>query len=90
MESKFIEKASAAVADKYRLAILTETAKTGSLSCSKIPELTGLSQPCVSHHVKILVDSELVMAQKEGRCLTLFINREKMQQLSQFFTALVE
>lgn len=85
MESKFIEKASNAVADKYRLSILIEIAKKGSLSYSDVQELTGLSQPCVSHHVKILTESDLITSQKEGRSVNLSINKDAMQQLSQFF-----
>jgi DNA-binding transcriptional ArsR family regulator len=88
MENKFVEKASNAVADKYRLAILLEIARKGSVSPSEVQELTGLSQPCVSHHVKILTESDLILSQKEGRSVNLRINKEKMGQLSQFFTQL--
>ncbi len=90
MESKFVEKASNAVADKYRLSILMEVARKGSVSCSEVQELTGLSQPCVSHHVKILTESDLIVAHKEGRCVNLRINKEKVRQLSRFFDLLTE
>ncbi len=90
MESKFIEKASNALSDKYRLSILLEISKRGAMSCSEVQELTGLSQPCVSHHVKILTDSDLIVAHKEGRCVSLRINKEKMGQFSQFFKVLLE
>ena len=90
MENKFVEKASNAVADKYRLAILLEIARKGSVSPSEVQELTGLSQPCVSHHVKILTESDLIHSQKEGRSVSLRINKEKMGQLSLFFTLLSE
>ncbi len=89
METKFIEKAFNAMADKYRLAILLEVASKGNLPVSELQELTGLSQPCVSHHVKILAESGLVEALKEGRNVTLHISREKMQELSKFFEKLV-
>lgn len=89
MEPKFVEKASNAIADKYRLSILLEVAKKGSVSPSEVQELTGLSQPCVSHHVKILTDSDLIIAHKEGRCVNLRINKEKVEQLAAFFTQLL-
>jgi DNA-binding transcriptional ArsR family regulator len=44
----------------------------------------------VSHHVKILTESDLILSQKEGRSVNLRINKEKMGQLSQFFTQLSE
>ncbi|MCK8493225.1 MULTISPECIES: ArsR/SmtB family transcription factor [Spirosoma] len=89
MDNRFVEKATGAIADKYRLAILMELSNKGSLTSSDVQELTGLSQPCVSHHVKLLTDSGLVNAQKEGRNVHLTLNKESLQQLSGFFDKLV-
>ncbi|MBC3786455.1 ArsR/SmtB family transcription factor [Spirosoma utsteinense] len=60
MEDRFVEKATEAIADKYRLSILIELSRKGTLTCTDIQELTGLSQPGVSHPVKLLTESELV------------------------------
>jgi DNA-binding transcriptional ArsR family regulator len=84
MDNRTIEKATSAISDKYRLGILQELAKKGSLTNSDVQELTGLSQPCVSHHVKLLTDSGLVDAQKEGRNLHLRLNKTAVQQLMTF------
>ena len=51
---------------------------------SDIQEMTGLSQPCVSHHVRLLTESELVIATKEGRNVYLHLNKDRMRQLSAF------
>ncbi|WP_338871284.1 metalloregulator ArsR/SmtB family transcription factor [Spirosoma sp. SC4-14] len=88
MENRFVEKATGAIADKYRLTILMELSDKGSLTASDIQQLTGLSQPCVSHHVKLLTDSGLVNSQKEGRNLHLTLNKESLQQLSDFIEKL--
>lgn len=77
------------MADKYRLFILLELAKRDHLTPSEIQELTGLSQPCVSHHVKLLTDSELLTATKEGRNLFLRLNKDVISQLSSFLTQLI-
>lgn len=77
------------MADKYRLSILMELSKRDHLTPSDIQELTGLSQPCVSHHVKLLTDSELVIANKEGRNLFLRLNKEAVQRLSSFLAQLI-
>lgn len=84
MENRFVEKATGAISDKYRLAILLELSQRGSLTATDVQALTGLSQPCVSHHVKLLTDSGLVNAQKEGRNVHLTLNKESLQQLSGF------
>jgi ArsR family transcriptional regulator len=88
MDNKFIEKASGAIADKYRLQILLALSEKGSLNNSDIQEMTGLSQPCVSHHVKTLIDSGLVNASKEGRNQNLSLNKEGLKDLSGFLTKL--
>lgn len=84
MDSKSCEKATGAIADKYRLSILEELAQRDSMTPSDIQELTGLSQPCVSHHVRLLTESELVIATKEGRNVYLRLNKDRMRQLSAF------
>ena len=68
--------------------LLPELSRKGSLTCSDVQEMTGLSQPCVSHHVKLLTESGLVNAQKEGRNLHLTLNKESLQQLSGFLEKL--
>ena len=88
MDCKSIEKASNAIADKIRLSIIMEVAKRKALSFCDIQEIVGLSQPCISHHIKLLTDSEILISTKEGRSVTLHINKEKMKELADFFLAL--
>ena len=88
MENSLVEKATGAIADKYRLSILLELSTKGTLTCTDVQELTGLSQPCVSHHVKLLTDSGLVNAKKQGRNLNLTLNKTSLQELSGFLDKL--
>lgn len=88
MDSKSCEKATGAIADKYRLSILMELSQRDRMTPSDIQELTGLSQPCVSHHVRLLTESELVVAAKEGRNVYLQLNKDRMRQLSAFLAEL--
>lgn len=75
--------------DKNRLAILLELAKKPAITNTDVIELTGLSQPCVSHHVKTLTDSGLVDVYKEGRSLWLRLNKDAVQQLAAFLYELI-
>ena len=88
MENRSVEKATGAIADKYRLSILLELSRRGCMTSSDVQELTGLSQPCVSHHVKLLTESGLVDSFKEGRSLHLKLNKQAIQQLSGFLEKL--
>ncbi len=85
MDALVIEKAANAISDKHRLAILMEVDRKERCVCGDIGELTGLSQPTVSHHVKILVDAGVLIYDKTGRTVQLTVNRDMMKQLSMFF-----
>jgi ArsR family transcriptional regulator len=65
-----------ALSDPARLKILAFLAKQeGGMCCGTeegicacdLEEVTGLSQPTVSHHVKCLVSANLVLAEKRGK-----------------------
>jgi ArsR family transcriptional regulator, arsenate/arsenite/antimonite-responsive transcriptional repressor len=89
MTPQAVEKVASAMADKNRLAILLELAKRSLMTNTDVIELIGLSQPCVSHHVKILTDSGLVDVHKDGRCLQLRLNKAGVQALATFLNELV-
>jgi DNA-binding transcriptional ArsR family regulator len=83
-----IEKAANAISDRHRLAILLEVARSGRGICADLKRLTGLSQPAVSHHIKILVDADVLSYDKCGRQVQLTVNKGTMRYLSQFFQKL--
>ncbi|MBK8520966.1 MAG: winged helix-turn-helix transcriptional regulator [Chitinophagaceae bacterium] len=82
---KFYEKAVSAVADPYRMSILQELSKKGEIRCCDVVELTGLSQPTCSHHIKLLADSELIDCRKQGRHNIFTLNKENFKMLGQYF-----
>ena len=84
-KTRFIEKAIAAVADPYRMSILQEILTRGSIRCSEVVSLTGLSQPTCSHHIKLLADSELIDCRKEGRNNYFTLNKENFKILEAYF-----
>lgn len=75
----------AAVADPYRMSILQEMHEKGCIRCCDMVDLTGLSQPTCSHHIKLLADSELIECRKEGRNNYFSINRENFKKLQSYF-----
>ena len=83
-ETKFIEKAMNAIADPCRLSILQEISRKGELCCGDVQQLTGLSQPTCSHHIKLLSDSELVACRKEGRNHFITLNKNNFKKVSSF------
>src|SRR5882757_1256290 len=84
-ENSFFEKAMSAVADPYRLSILQEISKKGAMRCCDFVDLTGLSQPTCSHHIKLLTESELIECRKEGRNHFFTLNKNNFKKLSAYF-----
>lgn len=76
----YIVKISKALSDKTRILILKEVAKKGGigLTCSGAEEIAELSQPTVSHHIKVLVEADLLRAEKNGRCVMLSVNKKTL------------
>lgn len=72
---KSIEKISKALGDRHRLHILQHiTKKGGSAPCSEITDMIDLTQPSVSHHMRILAEAGLIEAEKEGRTFKYTLN----------------
>jgi ArsR family transcriptional regulator len=70
-----IEKISKALGDSNRLKILHYiSGKGGCGECSALQNIIGLAQPSVSHHVKILMESGLISAEKDGRNYNYTLN----------------
>ena len=84
-ENKFFEKALSAIADPYRHSILNELLKKGELRCCDVENITGLSQPTCSHHIKLLAESELIDCRKQGRSNYISINKNSFKKLGMYF-----
>ena len=89
-ETRFIEKAMNAIADPCRLSILQEISRKGEICCGDVQQLTGLSQPTCSHHIKLLSDSDLVECRKEGRNHFFTLNKNNFKKISIFLERLCQ
>lgn len=56
-----------ALADRNRYNILKLIAHNKEICCMEILEKSHLSQPAVSHHLKVLLESGLVSVRREGQ-----------------------
>ena len=55
-----------ALGDENRIRILKQLRSGEKCACRLLEEL-NISQPTLSHHMKILCDSEIVVGRKEGK-----------------------
>jgi ArsR family transcriptional regulator len=90
LDHKKIERISKALGDPYRLKIMhaiRQQEKKESMPCSAIVEMIALAQSTVSHHIKQLVDADLLIAEKEGRNAKYTINKEVFNAYVNFLQA---
>lgn len=82
MNDRQFEKISRALSDVNRITILNQfkTKKRECLHCSEVIELLDLTQPSISHHLKQLVEADLLLPEKEGRHIKYTLNREVLSE----------
>lgn len=88
-EDKLVQIAKA-LADKARVIILTEIARKKNITCNEVIKIAQLSQPTVSHHLKILNDSGLLNSVKEGRYSVLSINLRTFREFNRLITGITK
>jgi ArsR family transcriptional regulator len=67
-----------AAADQHRQQILGLINQKGRVNASQIVEKINLSQPTISHHLKILSEAELILARKKGKQTFYSINEKSI------------
>jgi ArsR family transcriptional regulator, arsenate/arsenite/antimonite-responsive transcriptional repressor len=92
LDFKKIEKISKALGDPYRLQIIELVKKYGTtcMQCSDIVDALTLSQPAISHHIKLLVEADLLLSEKEGRNVRYSINKDVFADYAQYLNTFMK
>jgi ArsR family transcriptional regulator len=69
-----------ALADQRRFCMVQEIAAVGELSCGQVAERFDVSQPTISHHLKILTEAKILIVRREGQRGFISVNRELVDQ----------
>jgi len=84
-DKKFV-KIARALADPTRTRMLREIRKAGELNCSQVLERFDLSQPTISHHIKILAEAGLVACRKAGPYHVMKVDEAVVNQFAATIT----
>ncbi len=76
------------IAEGVRLRILMKIASSGEISAKDILPEFQVTQPTLSHHLRLLADSGIVNVRHEGRSSYYSINNECVSELSSFLLEL--
>jgi len=74
-----------ALADPVRLRLVNLIAQAGEACACDLPELLDRSQPTVSHHLKVLVEADLLEREKRGKWAWFRVRTAELQSLSDVF-----
>jgi ArsR family transcriptional regulator len=79
-ELKKIVKIAKALADENRFKIFTTISEKGEIACKEITSMFNLTQPTISHHLKVLMESGLIDFRKEGQWSYFFVNKNVLDE----------
>jgi len=71
-----------ALADPTRFRMIQEISAAGELSCSEVTDCFHLSQPTISHHIKILFEAGLLVQRTEGKHHYTSVNRALLDAIA--------
>ena len=77
-----------ALANGTRLRMTREIADAGELSCGQVAEHFDLSQPTISHHLRILLNAGLVDYRKRGLYSFYYVDKNKLKVVSTIINSL--
>jgi ArsR family transcriptional regulator len=81
MDDRALIRALKALADPTRFRMVQEIAAAGELSCGQITEHFDVSQPTISHHLKILSDADILVSRSEGKHHFTSVNEVLLKKL---------
>lgn len=78
-----IVKIAKALSNKTRVRILREIIRRKSITCHEAEKVDNLSQPTISHHLKVLFEAGLLDARRNGRFGIVTVNKEALKAFGQ-------
>lgn len=73
-----------ALSDETRVLIVRKLKEEKELCACKLLELVNCNQSTLSHHMKVLVDSGLVVARKDWKWVHYSLDKVKVKELLNF------
>lgn len=86
LEKRYIDYALMlkALGDPTRIKIF-DMVSYGELCACELLEQFNITQPTLSYHMKILIESNLVNSRKDGKWMKYSMNKESLELLNDFF-----
>jgi len=76
-----------ALADPKRFRMVQELAEAGELCCGDLGRCFEVSQPTISHHLKLLAEAGVLTARHDGQHHFISVNRRLLDEVSALLPA---
>jgi len=76
-----------ALADPKRFRMVQELAEAGELCCGDLGRCFAVSQPTISHHLKLLAEAGVLTARHDGQHHFISVNRGLLDEVSALLPA---
>lgn len=83
MDERRIAAIFKAFCDENRIKII-KLLRSGEKCACKLLEEINVTQPTLSHHMKILCDAEIVVGRKEGKWMYYSISKKGVEQANEY------
>jgi DNA-binding transcriptional ArsR family regulator len=83
LDDAALVRALKALGDATRFRMTQEIAAAGELSCGQVADLFDVSQPTISHHLKILTEAGVLTVRNEGKHRYTSVNRALLVALGE-------
>ena len=95
LNTKRIAKIMKALAHEHRLALYLGIAQNkdkdsefdAECSVREVAKALTLTAPTICHHLKELVNADLIVTEKRGKCLVARVNRDTLAEVEQVLVA---
>jgi ArsR family transcriptional regulator len=84
-EAEQLAKVLKAVAEPARLQLLSLIRSAGEACACDLNDPVGLSQPTVSHHLKVLADAGLIVREQRGQWAWFRADESRIRDLGRLF-----
>ena len=83
-------KIAKALSNKTRVRILREILRRKSITCHEAERVDKLSQPTISHHLKVLFEAGLLNAERDGRFGIVTVNKKALKAFGELVSQELE
>jgi ArsR family transcriptional regulator len=87
LDDRALVRALRALGDSTRFRMVQEVAAGGELSCGQVAERFDVTQPTISHHLKVLFAAGVLSVRNQGKHRYISVNQPLLSSLANLLPA---